>query len=123
MIYHVPSWSGLMLYAFHGLAKGRPGLGMRGAIFQHLESPGTKAYTCKEARQLGIDAGLIDVKVETRLCPGDLLTNKPSKKYASPLFGVVWRLWPRGLIRLIGDRFGLFLMLEGRKPAAASKSA
>ena len=51
MVYHVPSWTGLMLYLMHGLAKG-PLLGLRKAIFERLESPGTKAYTTSEGFDL-----------------------------------------------------------------------
>jgi ubiquinone/menaquinone biosynthesis C-methylase UbiE len=116
MIYHVPSWSGLMLYLMHGLVKGRIGLSMRQAIFWHLESPGTKAYTSEEARQLALNAGYSDVVIQTRLSPGDLLMIKPSQKYSAAPFRLVWGLWPRPLIRAFGDRYGLFLLLEARKP-------
>lgn len=116
MIYHVPSWTGLMLYLLHGLAKGRPLLGQRRAIFERLESAGTKAYTVPEARRLAIDAGFVDVAAWTRLGPGDLLTIKPSERYNGWPFLVVRSLWPRGLVRILGDRFGLYLLLEGRKP-------
>jgi ubiquinone/menaquinone biosynthesis C-methylase UbiE len=115
MVYHVNSWTGLMLYLVHGVAKGKPGLGLRGAVYQHLESPGTKTYTLAEAKALAEAAGFSDVKVSTRLGPGDLLTIKPSDKYQSWPFKLAWKLWPRPLIRVIGDRLGLYLLIEGRK--------
>jgi ubiquinone/menaquinone biosynthesis C-methylase UbiE len=116
MIYHVPSWSGLMLYLRHGLARGRMGMKMKEAIFSHLESPGTKAYTLEEARRLLEDAGFYGVEVSAKLCLGDLLTLKPSKKYGSPIYKVIWRIYPRWLVRLLGDRYGLGLLIEASKP-------
>ncbi len=115
MVYHVYSWTALMLYLVHGIAKGRPGLGLKGAVFQHLESPGTKTYSLVEAKTLAETAGFTDVKVSTRLGPGDLLLIKPSDKYRSWPFRLAWLLWPRPLIRLLGDRFGLYLLIEGKK--------
>lgn len=116
MIYHVPSWTGLMLYVAHGLARGRIFLGQRRAVFDHLESAGTKAYTKDEARELALGAGFDDVRVSTRLGPGDLLTIKPSARYSALPFRLAWKFWPRWLVGLLGDRFGLYLLLKGRKP-------
>jgi hypothetical protein len=116
MIYHVPSWTGLMLYLLHGLAKGRPGLGLGRAIHAHLESPGTKAYTREEGRKIVLGAGFEPVSLITRLGPGDLLQIRPSQRYQGRLVRLAWALYPRPLIRLIGDRFGLYLLIEGRKP-------
>src|SRR5262245_15762532 len=45
MIYHHPSWTGLMLYLHHAIGRGQIGKGMREIVFQYLESPGTKVYT------------------------------------------------------------------------------
>jgi ubiquinone/menaquinone biosynthesis C-methylase UbiE len=117
MVYHVPSWTGLMLYLVHGLLSGRPRLGFKNAIYEHLESPGTKAYTRSEGSALAINAGFEQVAVSTRLGPGDLLQIKPSKRYQGPLAHLAWILYPRPLIRFLGDRFGLYLLIEGRKPS------
>lgn len=116
MIYHIPSWTGLMLYLMHGLAKGRPLLGLRRAVFEHLESPGTKAYTTSEGFDLAQIAGLENIRVETKLGPGDLLEIRPSARYRGSLARIAWALYPRPLVRLLGDRFGLYLLIEGRKP-------
>jgi len=117
MVYHVHSWTALMLYLMYGLAKGRPDLGLRKAVFEHLESPGTKAYTRSEGAELARAAGFEKVRVATRLGPGDLLEIKPSARYQGALARIVWALYPRPLVRLLGDRFGLYLLIEGRKPA------
>lgn len=115
MVYHVPSWVGLMLYLQHGLARGKPGLNMREAIFSHLESPGTKAYTLEEARQFLTATGFSENSVSAKLSLGDLLTVKPSHRYSSPVFKLIWRIYPRWLVRMVGDRFGLNLLITARK--------
>lgn len=117
MIYHVPSWTAIMLYLVHSLGRDRPAFSLKAAIFQKLESPGTKAYSLKEARDLAAAEGFENVIAQTRLGPGDLLLTKPSPKYTSWPFRLVWSLWPRPLIRWLGDRFGLYLLLEGSKPS------
>ncbi len=117
MVYHIPSWTALMLYLMHGLAKGRLSLGLGRAVFEHLESPGTKAYTTSQGADLVKAAGFEDVRVTTKLGPGDLLEIKPSARYQGALARIVWALYPRPLVRLLGDRFGLYLLIEGRKPS------
>ncbi|MGA8169948.1 MAG: methyltransferase domain-containing protein [Methylocystis sp.] len=122
MVYHSRSWTALMLYLSHGLAKGRPFLGLKRAVFEHLESPGTKAYTQSEGYDLARAAGFENVRVETKLGPGDLLEIKPSARYRGALARIAWRLYPRPLIRLLGDRFGLYLLIEGHKPLSPSET-
>jgi ubiquinone/menaquinone biosynthesis C-methylase UbiE len=117
MIYHVPSWGGLMLYLRWGLARGRLRMTLKEAIFCNLESPGTKAYSEEEAHVLLEEVGFERIQTCLRLSPGDLLTVKPSKKYASPIFKLVWCLYPRSLVRLLGERYGLGLLIEAKKPA------
>jgi hypothetical protein len=116
MIYHVPSWGGLMLYLRCGVARGNFGSTMKEAIFSDLESPGTKAYTLEEARELLVEAGFEKISASSKLSPGDLLTVKPSKKYGSPIYKLIWRFYPRWLVRLMGDRYGLELLIEAKKP-------
>jgi hypothetical protein len=84
----------------------------RRAIYEHLESPGTKAYTLAEARALF--AGFAEVSVSTALLAGDLLTMRPSARYEGTLARIVWRLYPRGLIRRVGRRLGTGLLVLAR---------
>jgi len=116
MIYHVPSWSGFMLYLRCGLARGKFTMTMKEAIFTDMESPGTKAYTLREARDLIVGAGFEKIRASVKLGPGDLLTIKPGEKYDSPVFRMIWRIYPRWLVRLLGDRFGLSQLIEAEKP-------
>jgi ubiquinone/menaquinone biosynthesis C-methylase UbiE len=115
MIYHVPSWTGLLLLVRHGWMRGSFGMSQRTAIFDHLESAGTKAYTVDEARSLVAAAGFGNIEISTHLGPGDVLSLKLSRKYDNLLGRVVLALYPRWLIRLLGHRFGLNLMIEARK--------
>lgn len=115
MIYHVSSWTGLMLWVRHGLLRGKPFGGLRHAIFNHLESPGTKAYSVAETRDFLHQIGYKNIHLSTKLCAGDFLDIKPSKKYASPVYKIIWKLYPRWFVRLLGDRFGLNLLIRATK--------
>ena len=124
MIYHVPSWTGFLLWIQHCLLKGKFWRGVKWAIFHHLESPGTKAYTVASAREMLIKIGFKNIHLKTKLCAGDLLTIKPSKKYQSTIYKIIWKLYPRWLVKLLGrpakrgagDRFGLNLLITAQKP-------
>lgn len=113
MVYHVPSWVGFMLWTLHCAAKLRPWRSPRWAIYHHLESPGTKAYTKAEARTLF--AGFREVKVWTHLSHGDLLLMRPAKKYASLLHRTLWAFYPRWFVRRTGNVFGTNLFVEAVK--------
>ncbi len=115
MIYHVPSWTGLLLWGVHSLARLRPWISPRRAIYRHLESPGTKAYSLAEARELFSAFARVDLS--TALLAGDLLAMRPSERYQSPIFRAIWRVYPRSLIRRFGRRLGLGLLVRADKGA------
>ena len=117
MIYHVHSWTGWLLWIQHGLLRGNLGLTVRQAIYQHLESFGTKAYTLPEAKALLENAGYSNIRLSTRLGPGDLLQIRPSRKYRSFWYRCLWKIYPRSLVKWIGNRFGLYLLIEAQKSA------
>jgi ubiquinone/menaquinone biosynthesis C-methylase UbiE len=116
MVYHLPSWTAWMLWVQHGLLRGRPGTTLREVVFHHLESPGTKAYSLAEGRQLLEQAGFQQIHQRLELGPGDLLRIKPSRKYQGAIFKLVWKLYPRRVVVRMGNRFGLFLLMSGVKP-------
>lgn len=116
MIYHVPSWTGFLLYLQHALARGIFRTKTKDVIFDHLESPGTKAYTTSEAKSFLTGIGFLNVNLYTKLGPGDLLIIKPSEKYQSSIYRIVWRVYPRFLVRLLGERLGLYLLITATKP-------
>jgi len=113
MIYHHPSLTGFMLWLRYGFLRGKS---LRQSVHDHLESPGTKSYTREEAR--AILQGFEHVEFRQAFSPGDLLLNEPSARFQGLLYRIVWRLYPRSLIRRLGDKWGLFLLISARKPAA-----
>lgn len=97
MVYHRRSWVALAAWVRFCLLRGRPLASLREAV-SHIESPGTQAFTRNEAEMLLV--GLEGVEVRSVLTHWD-------------------RKWAPGVSRLIGDRAGWFLLLEGTKPADA----
>lgn len=115
MIYHLPSWTGWMMWTQSCLLRGKLYRSPRQAIFHRLESPGTKAYTNAQAKKMLEKIGFQNIHLETKLCAGDLLEIQPSKKYQSRLDRLLWKFYPRWLVRAFGDRFGLELLIKAKK--------
>ena len=116
MIYHLHSLTGLLLWVFHGLANGRPFLTVRQAVYNHLESPGTKAYTLAETKRFLEKIGFQNIHLSIKLGPGDLLEIEPSRKYQSAVIHFFWKLYPRWFLRKWGKSFGLYLLIECERP-------
>ena len=110
MVYHHPSITGAMLWLRYGLMRGKS---LRRCVFERLESPGTKTYTEPEA--LALLSGFEDVKMHVVFSPGDLLQHQPSARFQSGFYRLVWRFFPRVLVRILGRRWGLFLLITARK--------
>ncbi len=112
-IYHTWSWGVGLIWLRHGLLRGRLVSAHR-VIAEHLESPGTRLYSRKQARQL-FERHFGHVEVHTQLGLGDLLTMAPSAKYQDRASRLAIRLWPRPLIRRLGHRFGGYLLIEAER--------
>jgi ubiquinone/menaquinone biosynthesis C-methylase UbiE len=119
MIYHSPSWVAFNLWLYHGLLKLRPWKSMKEIAFEHLESPGTKLYSVREAEQLVRCAGFRQCRIKILLHDGDLLNMKLSKKYKyNLLVRTAQKLYPRRLIRWLdgrNSRFGVVMQIEAVK--------
>jgi SAM-dependent methyltransferase len=113
MIYHHPSLTGFMLWLRYGWLRGKS---LRKSVYDHLESPGTNSYTVDEARALL--AGFDQIEFRQEFSPGDLLLNRPSVRFQGAFYRLIWKLYPRRVVRAIGRRLGLFLLISARKPAA-----
>ncbi len=113
LLYHHPSWVGFALWGVHCLGKMRPWRSPRWAVEKYLESPGTKAYTMREARELF--GSFASVHCRTQLSHGDLLLMRPGQRYVGGFHRLLWRLYPRWLVRMTGDRFGTGLFIEAAK--------
>lgn len=111
MLYHHVSLTGIMLWLRFGLWRGQS---IRQCIYETLESPGTKTFTRGEVFELMRD--FENVSIDQVFSPGDLLLHEPSSRFRSAPYRVLWKLFPRGLVRRIGKRWGLFLLIRGRKP-------
>jgi len=110
MLYHHPSLTGFMLWIRFGLLHGTS---IRKAVYDHLESPGTKTFTHSEVRRML--SGFQNVAIRQVFSPGDLLLHEPSDRFRSTFYRLVWKLYPRRLVRLCCERFGLFLLISGEK--------
>ena len=113
MIYHTWSLVGLMLWIRYALLRLRPWLPLKDIYSRYLESPGTKAYTVSEARQLF--SAFTDVRVRTVLTHGDLLESTAGQRHKGPLLSVARQIWPRGLIRRLFPGLGLFMLIQAQK--------
>jgi len=115
MIYHTPSWTGLMLWLRYALLTGKIVMSLKEVAFKYLESPGTKIYSVSEGRKLVCNAGFVDICLSTQLSPGNLLSIRPSHKYQSLVYRLIWKIYPRSLVKLLGNRLGSYLLIRAKK--------
>lgn len=113
MVYHTHSITGYMLWLRYALMTGQPTRSLADVYAHHLESPGTKAYTVEEARELCRD--FRHSSISTQLCPGDLLQGQVGARHRGPLLAVAKRLWPRRVIERYCTGYGLCLLIEAHK--------
>jgi SAM-dependent methyltransferase len=110
MIYHKWSIVGLLLWTRYGLLARRPFTSLDEIYAQHLESPGTKAYTVAEAHTLF--SRFSRVNVRSQLALGDLLEGEVGQRHPSAALALARRIWPRRMIKTFASRYGLALLVE-----------
>jgi ubiquinone/menaquinone biosynthesis C-methylase UbiE len=115
MLYHRHSLVGYMLWLRYALATGRPRTSLAQIYAQHLESPGTRAYTVDEARAL-FDRFEVE-GIRAQLTHADLLTSPVGQQHRGFVLDAARRVWPRWLITRRFAHHGLFLLIRARKPA------
>ena len=113
MIYHKYSLVGYMLWLRYGLLRGRPFRSLSSIYAEHLESPGTKAYSLEEARQMF--QGFSSVHARSYLCIGDTLEGSAGQRHPSLLLTVVRAIWPRKLVRRFFPNHGLTLIIDATR--------
>ena len=113
MIYHKASFVGYMLWLRYGLLRLMPFTSLYSIYSQHLESPGTKAYSIKEGYELFKQFN--DVKIRTILSHGDLLTSEAGQRHKGGLLSFARLIWPRFIIRNLFPKHGLFMLIEASK--------
>jgi ubiquinone/menaquinone biosynthesis C-methylase UbiE len=113
MIYHAPSLVGMMLWMRYALMAGKPFRSLRDVYAKHLESPGTKAYSCREAKRLCSRFSSVLTRVE--LTHGDLLEGAVGQQHGGRFLALAKRLWPRWLLKILGRRLGCNLIIIAHK--------
>jgi SAM-dependent methyltransferase len=113
MIYHKWSIVGFMLWMRYALLALRPWRTLRELYSNHLESPGTKAYSRSEA--LALFSQFASVRITTVLTHGDLLESEAGQRHRGLLLSTARRVWPRRLIRRLLPGSGLFMLIEATK--------
>jgi len=111
MLYHHPSLTGLMLWLRYGIWRVQS---VRRCVFERLESPGTKTFTKDEA--LALMVKFDDVHVRQVFSPGDLLLHQPSARFQGRAYQMLWKMFPRKIIQVLGKPLGLFLLISATKP-------
>lgn len=117
MIYHKHSFVGFMLWVRYALLRGRVLTSLGEIYAQYLESPGTKAYSVAEARELF--RGFGRVEIDTVLTHGDLLSSSAGQRHQGALLSVARVVWPRWLIRRLFSKLGLFMLITAVKSESA----
>lgn len=113
MLYHKHSVVGFMLWCRYALLAGKPWRGLDDIFANHLESPGTQAFTVAEARALF--GAFAPVTVRVQLSFGDLLQGEVGQRHRGALLRLAKTLWPRRLIRACCGRNGHLLLIEAVK--------
>jgi ubiquinone/menaquinone biosynthesis C-methylase UbiE len=113
MIYHKWSMVGFMLWVRYALLNFKPWVSLREIYSQHLESPGTKAFSVTEARQLFSD--FTNVKIETPLGHADLMESNVGQRHRGIVLKTAKKLWTRRFIRRFFPSSGIFMLIEARK--------
>jgi SAM-dependent methyltransferase len=113
MIYHKYSMVGYMLWLRYALGTLRPWRSLAFIYAHYLESPGTKAYSRREARLLF--EGAREMSMASPLGHGDLLTSQAGQRHGGMVLKLARRFWPRPFIRRFMPDHGLGLLISIRK--------
>lgn len=113
MIYHKYSFVGYMLWLKYALLKFKPFTTLAEIYSQYCESPGTKAYSKKEALDLFEKFQSIEIKIA--LTHGDLLTSNAGQRHKGLFLTLAKLIWPRSIIKRFFKSHGLFMLISGKK--------
>jgi ubiquinone/menaquinone biosynthesis C-methylase UbiE len=113
MIYHTHSLVGYMLWIRYALLRLRPFVTLREIYANHLESPGTQAFSIAEATSMFQAFRSVDIR--TVLTHGDLLSSSAGQRHSGQLLCVAQAIWPRWLVRRCLANCGLFMLIKAVK--------
>lgn len=108
MLYNRRSLCAFRCWLKNAALKGRPWKSLRWALWNHIESVGTKGYTRREIFDFLASQPLVDVRIETFLTSADLLARK----------GLLFRIvnWTIGISGALSrNRVGWFHCVTARK--------
>ena len=110
MIYHKKSILGYLLWIRYALMAFLPFRSLNYIYSNYVESPGTKAYTIKEAGKLFNKFG--KTEIETILTHGDLLSSEAGQRHNGLVLTIARKIYPRFLIKLLFPKNGLFMLVK-----------
>jgi len=113
MVYNKWSIIGLMLWTRYALFRMRPLTTLEEIYSKYLESPGTKAYTKKQALVLFRKFSTISIDIE--LTHSDLLTSGAGQRHRGVILDIAKKIWPRTIIQKLMSRMGLFMLITATK--------
>ncbi len=113
MIYHTKSFVGYMLWIRYALLTLKPFTSLKQIYSKYLESPGTKAYTVKEAKLLLKQFKKVDIK--TLLTHGDILSSDAGQRHKGLFLLIARKLFPRFIIKKVFPKNGLFMLIKAVK--------
>lgn len=113
MIYHSRSIVGYMLWLRYALFRLKPFLTLSEIYDKFLESPGTKAYSVEQARQMF--SQFSKVEISTTLTHADLLESEAGQRHRGKLLVFAKKIFPRAIIKRFLPRHGLFMMIKATK--------
>jgi hypothetical protein len=111
MIYHKWSIVGMMLWARYGVFRKT----LAQVYSEHLESPGTKAYSVWQTGRILKTNGLRPKFIRVELSSGDLLTGAAGQRHQGLMLSAAKLIWPRWLLKKFARSCGLFLLIEASK--------
>lgn len=113
MIYHKYSFVGYMLWMRYAVLRFRPFTSLSSIYAKYLESPGTKAYTIRQAKKMFNKFSKVEVRTE--LSHGDLLSSEAGQRHRGILLTVSRKLFPRYIVKKFFAKHGLFMLIQATK--------
>ncbi len=115
MIYYKYSSTGFILWLRYGLMSLKPFRPWDDIFANHLESPGTKAYSLKEAKEL--TEKFSEANFEVQVSHADTFEGEVGQRHKGMLLKIAKTFYPKKFVRFIGRHIpiGLFLLITLKK--------
>lgn len=113
MIYNRHSIVGYALWIRYALLTAHPWRSLDDIYAEHLESPGTKAYTPQGARDLF--SAFPHIRLSIQLSFADLMAGDAGQQHGPTLMAAARKLWPHRVIQRFFREHGLYLLVTATK--------